>query len=125
MNITQEIIATIEKACLEKQELNIHQTLKIITAYRNISNNRELIDKIIQHIKLYSTQKKHSKILSTRQNQILNLIGLGFSSKEIASMLSISEATVGTHRRNMIKKLKISGAGGLHKFAYQLVFSSF
>ncbi len=119
MNVTQEIIANIEQACSQKQELNIHQTLKIITAYRAISNDPELIDKILNLIKIYSKQELYSNALSARQNQIFNLIGLDFSSKEIADMLAISEATVSTHRKNIIKKLQISGSGALQKMAYQ------
>lgn len=119
MNITQEIIAYIERACLQHQKLNIHQTLKIITAYREITNHPELIDKVIHLIKMYSKQEQFSSLLSSRQNQIFNLIGLDFSSKEIADMLSISEATVSTHRKNIIRKLQISGAGALQRMAYQ------
>ncbi|WP_299765416.1 LuxR C-terminal-related transcriptional regulator [uncultured Dokdonia sp.] len=119
MNVTQEIIASIEQACSQHQKLNIHQTLRIITAYRAISNDPELIDKVIHLIRLYSKQEHYSKTLSPRQNQIFNLIGLDFSSKEIADMLAISEATVSTHRKNIIKKLQISGAGTLQKIAYQ------
>ncbi|GGG09338.1 hypothetical protein GCM10011344_07370 [Dokdonia pacifica] len=119
MNVTQEIIANIEQACSQHQKLNIHQTLKIITAYRAISNDPELIDKILHLIKIYSKQELYSNALSARQNQIFNLIGLDFSSKEIADMLAISEATVSTHRKNIIKKLQISGTGALQKMAYQ------
>ncbi|WP_299210284.1 LuxR C-terminal-related transcriptional regulator [uncultured Dokdonia sp.] len=118
MNTTQKIIANIEQACLQHEKLNIQQTLHIITAYRAISDNPELIDKIIHLIKIYSKQEHYSTILSSRQNQIFNLIGLDFSSKEIATMLAISEATVSTHRKNIIKKLQISGSGALHKIAY-------
>lgn len=121
MNITQEIITRIERACLQHQKLNIHQTLKIITAYRAISNNPELIDKIIHLIRMYSKQEHYSTALSSRQNQIFNLIGLDFSSKEIADMLSISEATVSTHRKNINKKLRISGAGTLQRIAYHYI----
>lgn len=119
MNTTQEIIASIEKASLNKQRLTIQETLKIVATYRTISTDPELIDKIISLIKLYSKQKKYLKTLSPRQNQIFNLIVLDFSTKEIADMLTISEATVSTHRKNIIKKLQISGAGALHKLAYQ------
>ncbi len=119
MNITQEIITRIERAGLQHQKLNIHQSLKIITAYREITNHPELIDKVIHLIKMYSKQEEFSNSLSSRQNQIFNLIGLDFSSKEIASLLVISEATVSTHRKNIIKKLQISGAGALQRMAYQ------
>ncbi len=119
MNTAQEIVAIIENACLQKQKLNTSQTLEIITAYRAISNDPELIDKLLHLVKIYSKQAYFSSALSSRQNQIFNLIGLDFSTKEIANMLAISEATVSTHRKNIIKKLKLSGAGSLHKIAYQ------
>ncbi len=121
MNITQEIITSIERACLQHQKLNIHQTLKIITAYRSISDDTELIDKVIHLIRMYSTQENYSNVLSSRQNQIFNLIGLDFSSREIAGMLTISEATVSTHRKNIIKKLQISGSGTLQRMAYRYI----
>jgi two-component system nitrate/nitrite response regulator NarL len=119
MNTSQKIVALIENACLQNEQLNTNQTLEIITAYRAISNDPELIDKILHLIKIYSKQAYFSNALSSRQNQIFNLIGLDFSTKEIAAMLAISEATVSTHRKNIIKKLKLSGAGSLHKIAYQ------
>ncbi len=118
MNSTLEIISNIERISLKNQKLSTEQTLKIITAYRAISDDPELIDKIIHLIKMYSKQEQYSKLLSPRQNQIFNLIGLDFSSKEIADMLVISEATVSTHRKNMIKKLQLSGSGALLKMAY-------
>lgn len=118
MNTSQKIIAIIENACLQQQRLPTSQTLEIITAYRTISTDPELIDRITQLIKIYSKQESFSSLLSSRQNQIFNLIGLEFSSKEIASMLGISEATVSTHRKNIIKKLQLSGMGSLQKIAY-------
>lgn len=121
MNNTLEIISNIERISLRKQKLSIQQTLKIITAYRTISDDPELIDKIIHLIKMYSKQEQYSKSLSPRQNQIFNLIGLNFSSREIANMLIISEATVSTHRKNIIKKLHLSGSGALLRMAYDHV----
>lgn len=119
MNTSKKIIATIENACLQQLQLNTEQTLEIITAYRAISTDPELIDKMIHLIKIYSKQELFSSLLSARQNQIFNLIGLDFSSKEIATMLDISKATVSTHRKNIIKKLQLSGTGSLQKIATQ------
>ena len=46
--------------------------------------------------------------LTPREVQICNLIKRGLSSKEIASFLNISVFTVGRHRHNIRKKLKIA-----------------
>ena len=37
----------------------------------------------------------------------------------MADMLDISLDTVSTHRKNIIKKLQISGTGQLQNFAYE------
>ena len=43
--------------------------------------------------------------LSNREFEIFGFVGIGLSSKEIAGVLSITESTVSTHRKNVIKKL--------------------
>jgi DNA-binding NarL/FixJ family response regulator len=119
MNIVQEMTALIQRAIQLDYKIEVEDTLKIVTAYREISAHPELMDRIIHLIIVYSKQKKNIQQLSNRESQILNLIGLGLKSKEIAIMLEISEATVSTHRKNMIRKLKICGMGQLQNFAYQ------
>lgn len=44
-------------------------------------------------------------VLSERERQILQLIGEGYSSREIAGMVFISENTVEYHRKNLLKAL--------------------
>lgn len=48
------------------------------------------------------------KIISDKEFEILNLIAEGFRSKEIADYLNISDNTVATHRRNILKKTNFS-----------------
>lgn len=60
---------------------------------------------------------KKEKLLTKRQNQILELIGKQFSNREIAEKLFISEHTVTTHRKNMIEKLNLKGRDALLKYA--------
>lgn len=119
MNIAKEIISIIQKANQLDYKIKLENTLEIVTAYRDISEHPELIDSLKHLIVIFSKQEKHIQQLSSRESQILNLIGLGFKSREIALMLEIREATVSTHRKNMIKKLNISGMGQLQNFAYQ------
>lgn len=58
--------------------------------------------------------------LSPRENEVLKLVAAGSSSKQIAAALSISENTVETHRRNLLKKFKVNNATGLVKEAHRL-----
>ena len=48
--------------------------------------------------------------LSPREHQVLNQLGMGLSTKEIAKALAISVRTVETHRKNISAKVGLSGA---------------
>jgi PAS domain S-box-containing protein len=51
--------------------------------------------------------------LSPREDEVLRLVATGSSSKQIAADLSISENTVETHRRNLLKKFKVNNSAAL------------
>lgn len=59
------------------------------------------------------SQKLLSDGISNRERDIIRLLVLNYSSKEIGSRLNISPNTVDTHRRNILKKLNISSTGEL------------
>lgn len=63
--------------------------------------------------------------LSPREVEILQLICQELTMKEISEMLFLSEQTVHTHRKNMMKKTKAKNAVGLVKFAFQNGISGF
>ncbi|WP_338734204.1 response regulator transcription factor [Mangrovimonas cancribranchiae] len=51
--------------------------------------------------------------ITNRERDIVRLLVLNYSSKEIAERLNISSNTVDTHRRNILKKLNINSTGEL------------
>lgn len=55
--------------------------------------------------------------VSPRERQILSLIALGKTSKEIAASLKISVTTIGSHRRNICRKLGIHSTAALIQYA--------
>lgn len=55
--------------------------------------------------------------LTEREIQILKLIAQQYSTKEIAEKLFISTNTVETHRKNLIKKVKVKNVVGLALYA--------
>ncbi|MBL4587610.1 MAG: response regulator transcription factor [Flavobacteriales bacterium] len=63
--------------------------------------------------------KKQSR-LSLREVEVLNLIGTGKLSKEIADQLSISVHTVNTHRQRIIEKLDVGNTIEALNFATEL-----
>ncbi|WP_026933107.1 response regulator [Christiangramia echinicola] len=58
-------------------------------------------------------------VLTKRQQEILKLVGQGKTNQEIADTLFIGKTTVETHRKNMIRKLKLQGAGELLRYALE------
>jgi two-component system response regulator NreC len=55
--------------------------------------------------------------LSVRERQVLQLVGEGFSTKKIASLLGISVKTADTHRTKLMEKLDIHQTAGLVRYA--------
>ncbi len=60
-------------------------------------------------------------LLSDRELEIFQLIGKGYSRKEIAEMLFISVKTVGTYRENIKRKLNLKSASELMKHALEFL----
>ncbi|MFN3800801.1 response regulator [Belliella pelovolcani] len=58
------------------------------------------------------------RMLTDREREILKLIAMEFSNRDIADQLFISERTVETHRKNIFRKTKTNSLVGLIKFAY-------
>jgi len=52
--------------------------------------------------------KKASEILSERELQVFNLLAKGNGNLEVANILDIQESTVGTYKRRIYQKLKIT-----------------
>jgi DNA-binding NarL/FixJ family response regulator len=61
--------------------------------------------------------------LSASELEVLHLIGLGMGTTEIAQQLSRSIKTIESHKANIKKKLKLSSANQLARFAINLVSS--
>lgn len=71
-------------------------------------------DFITDHV---TVGKNENVLLSNREKEILLLISEGKSSKEIAEILFLAKTTIDTHRKNMIRKLKLSSGNELVKYA--------
>ena len=65
--------------------------------------------------------KKPMKIISSREREVLSLVADGFSSKQIADKLFISNHTAISHRKNLIEKFKVKNTAQLIKRASRTV----
>ncbi|TGD59207.1 response regulator transcription factor [Flavobacterium humi] len=89
---------------------------KLIEAIRAVSKNQAFFD---DSIVAKDALTKEEIILSSREKEILRLIGEGKTSQEIATMLFIGKSTVDTHRKNIIRKMNIYGKTDLIRFAVE------
>ena len=58
-----------------------------------------------------------SLVLSDRELQIIGLIAEGYTNAQIAAVLYISNHTVNTHRKNIMKKLGVNNTAGIVMYA--------
>ncbi len=94
---------------------------QVLTAIREVAMGNTFFDKAID-ISFLSEEVKTSNrklILSKSERAILALIGEGKTSSEIAAVRFTSVSTVEKHRKNMIRKLGLSGKGELLRYALE------
>ena len=83
--------------------------IDVCASAKYLNNNNEYETKYFNNF----SQKLLTDGISNRERDIVRLLVLNKTSKEIATKLFISPNTVDTHRRNILKKLKISSTGEL------------
>lgn len=57
--------------------------------------------------------------LSAREKEVLHFVAKEYTNQEIADAINISLRTVETHKRNLIKKLRVKNVVGLVRFALE------
>lgn len=98
---------------------------ELVSAIRRVHNNKPYFgdfvhEKLIEH-RMSAKRKSVEKDveLTKREVEVLKLIAQEYTSPEIADKLHIVEATVNTHRRNLISKLGVRNSLGLVRYAIE------
>ena len=60
-------------------------------------------------IERHAKSEKDSSVLTKREQEVLGLVSVGYSNRQIAEKLTISTKTVERHKENMMKKLELKG----------------
>lgn len=87
--------------------LSNHIEMQVCASAKILNDNNEYETVYFNNF----SQKLLSDGISNRERDIIRLLVLNYSSKEIAKRLNITANTVDTHRRNILKKLKVSSTG--------------
>ncbi len=94
---------------------------EVLNAIRSVAGGNTFFDAAIDMSFLNEASKTSTKkpILSKSERGILNLIGEGKSTSEIANIRFTAVSTVEKHRQNMITKLGLTGKGELLRYALE------
>lgn len=104
----------------EKQE--------IFTAVRTVASSEPFFSPSVSKLIIQNIAKKREEEpravnsnlrLTKREEEVLQLVVQGLTSREIAEKLCLSISTVNTHRTNLMQKLDIHETAGLVRFAIQ------
>jgi len=107
----------------------VHQALTAVLQndfYYNQIVAKALREKINRNgipISKKSTENQSNQ-MTLREVEILQLICQELTMKEIGEKLFLSEQTVHTHRKNLMKKINVNNTVGLVKFAFEKGFLS-
>ena len=95
---------------------------ELIKVIRIVSEGKKYFSPIISEkmINYMSEQTISENILSKKEQEVLELISKGLTTKEIALQLFVSSRTIETHRSNIIKKLEVKNTAELIKKATKL-----
>ncbi len=85
-------------------------------AYLFPSLARKLLDDYLERLEIGEEKDSYAK-LTTREREVLKLIGEGYTSREIAEVLFLSINTVERHRTNIMDKLGLHNKSQLIRFA--------
>jgi DNA-binding NarL/FixJ family response regulator len=77
---------------------------------------RVMLDDYLRHLAKKGIVDRYDS-LSEREREIFQLVAEGHSNKEVADLLSISVATVETHRSHILQKLDVHNAAELVVYA--------
>lgn len=114
-------------------EIGVHSYLlktsepeEVQRAIESVMNNDFYYNQIVARALLHKLKKSEETIiidkhieLTPREVEILELICQELSMREIGDRLFLSEQTVHTHRKNLMRKTNCRNAVGLVKFAIQ------
>ena len=100
---------------------------ELLMAIRSVLSGRnyvssEISDKVLDgYLESRKKIKKESSLekITSREREVLKLVGEGYQNKEIADYLCISPKTVEKHRANIMQKLDLHTASALTSYAIE------
>lgn len=113
----QNKVKTIGITYKKEENSNIYGFSNCISLKSTSSEISEISSELLKSFEPDNQTKTDSSELSARERDVLQLVALGNTNKEIAEKLFISIHTVISHRKNITEKLGIKSISGLTVYA--------
>jgi two-component system response regulator NreC len=92
--------------------------LELIDAVRHAAEGRDYLPAAVA-AGLKQEDESERAVLSPRETEVLRLMALGYTNREIAEQLGLSVRTVETHRAHVQQKLNLSSRPELTRYALE------
>ena len=94
-------------------------------AIHSVSSGKRYLSPLVRELwqRLREQPNSFDKILSDREQQVIALIGRGYTNPEIADVLKLSVHTVQNHRSSIMSKLDIHSTSHLIRYATEKGFT--
>ena len=120
IKLVKEVLQMGAKGFVPKKSAGEH----IVNAVNNVAKGQQYFTDDVKEKMMQTLLNGQSKddgsqdgvlisSLTKREVQVLKLVAQQYSTREIANELHISESTVETHRKNLMKKVKVKNSVGL------------
>ena len=103
---------------------NVQKPEVLRNAIEVVVSGRVFFAEVVQQVQqaMRNDPQSFTKILSDREQQLLQLLGRGLSNEEAAAQMGLTAWTVHSHRRNIMKKLGASTQAELMRYALRKGF---
>lgn len=96
---------------------------ELVTAIETVMDGGNYFSQEVVHIMAQSIASDGDDddevVLSFREREVLHYVAKEYTNQEIADTINIGLRTVETHKRNLIKKLRVKNVVGLVRFALE------
>ncbi len=119
----QHISSMMEAGAMGYLLKNVRQP-ELLEAIQKVMNGEQYIQQSVSELYQRSKKTLKTSLLSPREIEIIRLIAQEYNTGQISKQLFISEHTVETHRKNILRKTGVKGIVGLINYAREQGFVS-
>ena len=103
---------------------NVQKPEVLRNAIEAVASGRVYFAEVVQQVQqaMRNDPQSFTKILSDREQELLQLLGRGLSNEEAAAQMGLTAWTVHSHRRNIMKKLGATTQAELMRYALRKGF---